>query len=302
MQDVGHGSCNHTLPGSYISLEYKPLNFAKMKNLRKYKGLSLILLALTVLFTITSCDKEPKGERPELPSAETLFMSYADYNEMPGGTKGSLASYTNFIHAYGTLLFWHSPAITLYTGLPVAAYTIALAQEAEYMGDNTWEWSYNIDWFGTEYIVTLAAARINNEEFSIEMDVALASLPNMGVKWFDGVVRYDHTQASWSIYKEGTVAVVDAVVNKNYETEAGSLQYTYVEPDMDETGSYILYEYDPAVAYDAAYTVSLSVGMTEIEWMTTSKEGHVKDEVKFEDTEWHCWDSLANGLVDKTCE
>lgn len=261
-----------------------------------------MLLALTVLFVTTSCDKEPKGERPELPEAEILFMSYADYTEEPGGAKGSLATYENFLHAYGTLLFWHSPVITVHTALPVAAYTIALNQEAEYLGENTWEWSYEIDWFGTDYIVTLTAARINNEEFSIEMDVALASLPNLGVKWFDGVVRYDHTQASWSIYKEGSVAIVEAEMDKDYETEAGSLKYTYVEPEMDETGSYILYEYVPDAAFDASYTVSLSASMTEIEWLTSTKEGHVKDEVKFGDTAWHCWDSLENGLMDKTCE
>jgi len=91
-------------------------------------------------------------------------------------------------------------------------------------------------------------------------------------------------------------------MNMDFETEVGSLKYTYVEPNMEETGSYILYGYDSAEVFDASYTVSLSAGMTEIEWNITTKEGHVKDEVKFGDADWHCWDSLANGLVDKTCE
>ena len=134
------------------------------------------------------------------------------------------------------------------------------------------------------------------------MDIALADLPTLGVKWFDGVVRYDHTHATWTVYKEGTVAVVDAEMNKDFETKVASLQYTYVELGMEETGSYILYEYDSQEVYDAAYTVSLSAGMTEIEWVTTTKEGHVRDEVKFGDANWHCWDSLENGLVDKNCE
>lgn len=264
--------------------------------------LSVMVLAWVVLFATTSCESEPKGDRPELPPAEILFMDYNDFAEEPGMTKGTEATYENFLHAFGTILFWHSPHITAYTALPLAAYTYALSQEAEYLGDNTWEWSYDINWFGTDYTVSLTASRVNNEEFSIEMDVALASLPNLGVKWFDGVVRYDHTQAAWTIYKEGTVAVVDAEMHKNYETGVASLQYTYVEPEMDETGSYILYAYDPEALLDASYTVSLAAGMTEIEWDTTTKEGHVKDEVKFGDADWHCWDSLANGLVDKTCE
>jgi hypothetical protein len=199
-------------------------------------------------------------------------------------------------------LFWHSPAITLYTALPVAAYRIAIVQEAEYMGDNTWEWSYDVPLGEATYVVTLTAAKINSEEFSIKMDVALASLPNLAVKWFDGVIRYDHTEADWTIYKEGDVAVVNAEMLMNYETDAGSLKYTYVEPDMAENGSYILYEYDAQAVYDAAYTVDWSEGMTEIEWNVESKEGRVKDEARFQDTEWHCWDSFANGLADKVCE
>jgi hypothetical protein len=273
-----------------------------MRNTCNYKILSVTLLALTFFLFTTSCDKEPKGERPELPPAELLFMDYSDFEDEPGMKKGSDASYTNFLHAYGSLLFWHSPAITIYTALPAAAYGIALAQEAEYMGDNTWKWSYDVPLGESTYVVTLTAARISNEEFSILMDVALASMPGLAVKWFDGVVRYDHTEASWTIYKEGSVAVIEAALLMNYETEAGSLQYTYVEPEMEETGSYILYEYDPQEIFDAAYTVSWSAGMTQIEWDVLSKEGRVKDEAKFEDANWHCWESYANGLYDKVCD
>lgn len=273
-----------------------------MKKTLNIRILSAITLALTVLFATTSCEKQDKEDRPELPPAELLFMDYSDFSEEPGASKGSLESYNNFIHAYGTVLFWHSPFITVHTALPVAAYKIAMAQEAVDMGDNTWKWAYDFSWGEVTYVVSLTASRISNEEFSIEMDVALASFPEMGVLWFDGVVRYDHTHATWTIYKEGTVAVVEAEMNMDFEIEKGSLKYSYVELGMEETGSFILYEYDSEEVYDAAYTVSLSAGMTEIEWNITTKEGHVKDQVKFGDANWHCWDSLANGLVDKDCE
>lgn len=274
----------------------------KMRNTLKFKIITVPLIALALFLSTTSCDKEPKGDRPDLPPAEVLFMDYSDFAEEPGTVKGSAESYYNFLHAYGSLLFWHSPAITLYTALPVAAYRIAFVQEVEYKGDNTWEWSYDVPLGEATYVVTLTAVRINNDEFSIKMDVALESLPNLAVKWFDGVIRYDHTEADWTIYKEGDVAVVNAEMRVNYETDVASLKYTYVEPEMAENGSYILYEYDAEAVFDAAYTVDWSEGMTEIEWDLESKEGHVKDEVRFQDTEWHCWESFANGLADKVCE
>jgi hypothetical protein len=273
-----------------------------MKKTKNFALLSVTVLTLTLLIATSSCTSEPKGERPDLPSAELLFMDYSDFLEQPSGAKGTLATYDNFMHALGTVLFWHSPQITVYTALPVAAYKVALAQEAEYLGDNTWEWSYEVPLGEQTYVVTLTASRMHNEEFSIEMDVALASMPNLGVRWFDGVVRYDHTYATWTIYKEGTVAVVEAVMNVDFEADNASLKYTYVEPDMEETNSYILYEWDAQEVLDASYTVSLSTGMTQIEWSINTKEGHVTDEVYFEDADWHCWDSLANGLVDKVCD
>ena len=273
-----------------------------MKKKLRFKSLPVILMAATLLFIAVSCDKNPKGDQPELPPVESLFMSYADFDEQPV-KKAALASHENYIYAYSSLLFWHSnPSITLTMALPIAAYGYALTQESEYVGDNTWKWSFDFQWNQLSLIVTLTASRENNEEFSIKMDVAHAELPSLGVKWFDGMIRYDHTHATWTIYKEGTLAVVDGEMNYNYETNAGDLKYTYVEPEMDETGSYILYGYDQEAVYDASYTVSYSTGMTVIEWDTTTKEGHVKDENHFQDADWHCWDTLANGLVDKICE
>jgi len=272
-----------------------------MKKKLRFRSLPVILMAVTLLFIAVSCDKDPKGEQPVLPSVESLFMSYADFDEQPV-TKGALASHENYIYAYSSVLFWHSPSITLTMALPIAAYGYALTQESEYVGDNTWKLSFDFQWDQISYIVTLTASRENNDEFSILMEVALAELPNLGVKWFDGMVRYNHTHATWTIYKEGTQAVVEGEMNYDFEANAGNLKYTYVEPEKEETGSYILYAYDQEAVYDASYTVSHSSGMTVIEWDTTTKEGHVKDEGHFQDADWHCWDALANGLVDMVCE
>ncbi len=47
-----------------------------------------------------------------------------------------------------------------------------------------------------------------------------------------------------------------------------SLLYTYVEPALLETGSYISYEYAPLEVYDASFTVSRSTGTTLVQWNT----------------------------------
>jgi hypothetical protein len=268
------------------------------KKIFKLAGLAM---AVSVLFVSTSCDKEPVGNRPVLPPVESLKMDYSDFNAAIGDKKASVASYVNFNHAFASLVFW-SGVSAASTALPVAAYGYALEQEAEYLGDNSWEWSYDFEWNQVNYTATLTATRISNEEFSVEMLIGLAVMPGEGVRWFDGVVRYDHTHASWTIYREGDIEKLDIEWTCDFEQDDASLQYTYVEPDMNETGSFILYEYASQELYDASFSVSLSSGSTLIEWDTTSREGRVQDETKFGDALWHCWDSLENGLADKSCE
>ena len=270
------------------------MNTARFK---LFMGVAM-MVCLMVLFT--GCESEPVDERPELPPIESMVMDFSDFEGQPGGSKSSVISYANFTHAYLSVLYWNVTS-TLTMALPVAAYGQALQQEAEYLGDYTWEWSFNYTYEGLEYAVVLTGARINNETFSMEMTIGLAALPGQGIKWFDGVVRYDHTHATWNLFKEGEVKILEAEWHKDFESEAGDLKYTYPPADQEETGSYIMFKYMPQEVYDASYIISLAAGTTEIEWNVTSREGRVKDQVKFGDSNWHCWDSLANGLADRDC-
>ena len=138
-----------------------------------------------------------------------LMMSFSDFDAVRGETKASGEPHLHFNYAFRSLVFW-SGASAVTMALPVAAYAYALEQGVEYLGDNSWEWAYSFHWSGLDYTATLTATRINNEEFSLEMLITLSSMPEQGVKWFDGIVRYDHTQANWTIYRAGSIDVLDA--------------------------------------------------------------------------------------------
>ncbi len=272
-----------------------------MKNYLKISRLVSISMALIVLVFFISCDSEPVEERMDLPPMESMVMEFSDFSEQAGIKKGAETTNENFLHSYVSVVYWNL-ASTIAMAIPVVAYGHALQQEPEYLGDNTWEWSFDFELNGVSYTATLTGSRINNEEFSMEMVIALAALPGVGMKWFDGVARYDHTHVTWNLFKEGTIEVLETEWHKDYETNAADLRYTYVEPEQDETGSYIMFKYMPEEVYDASYTISLTSGTTEIQWNTITKEGRVLDQVKFGKAEWHCWDSKANGLVDRVCD
>lgn len=258
------------------------------------------MLSVSILFTVSSCDQEPVDERPELPPVESMMMDFSDFDEAPPGTKGTLNTYQNFWYSWFTV-----GIVNVYAGLvsvlPVTAYTYALQQTPVYVGDYTWEWAFDFT-LDFDYTATLTGARINNEEFSMEMVIALAAAPAAGVKWFDGTVRYDHTHATWIMYEEGTTPVLEIEWNKNFETEKTDLTYTFTKPGHLQNGSSAMAKYNPDEFFDAAYNISLAEGETNIEWNTSTIEGRVKAPVHFGDDAWHCWDSKANNLADKVCD
>jgi hypothetical protein len=261
------------------------------------------ILILSVMILNTSCDKEEKGEQPELPPVESMVMDFSDFQESPGdivkGEKVAITTYTNFNYAYQTVSFWNAfTAISLL--VPVSSYSYALQQEPVYLGNNKWEWSYNFMIEQEEFTATLKGERLDNERFSMVMNIAYADLPLLKLKYFDGICRYDHTAAEWNLYKfddASSIKTLEIEWTKNYETGDASLKYTYVEPGQTETNSSITWIIDPDGTYNAGYYIVLSTGNVDIEWDTKTKAGHVRSPYYFEDSDWHCWNDLLQDIV-----
>lgn len=262
-----------------------------MKNSKIF--LSIILVSLVLLST--SCDKENLDYRPELPPVESMMMDFSAFQTSPtDGSKGISISYDNFVHAYTNVAFWNA-FTTVSLIVPVSAYGYALQQEPEYVGDDSWEWSYEFNLLQLTYTATLTGKRLTNETFSMKMEIANSDLPALKFKYFDGECRYDHTHAEWNLYENAQVAnikVLEVEWDKNFETGDASMKYTYVEPGQTETGSSIFWEYDvDGTPYNSSYTIDLAAGMINIEWDKTTKAGRIMDPVYFENSEWYYWNS-----------
>jgi hypothetical protein len=276
-------------------------NISDMRKRMNMKALSMMVIFGSSLFMASSCNKNDQEDPPELPPIESLQMDFSAFSSEPAGAKGTEATYNNFLYSYVQVGIW-SIAATLYSAIPVAAYSHALQQTPVNLGDHSWEWSYNFTLNNLQYSATLTGERLDNEEFSMEMVIGLAASPASGVKWFDGVVRYDHTHAMWTFYEQGSVPVLEIEWNKDFVTEAGDLTYTIVKEGHAEEGSYISYTYTPGTDFDASFDISGAAGMADIEWNTATIKGRVMSLANFEDEDWHCWDSQANGLMDINCD
>ncbi|MEK6617052.1 MAG: hypothetical protein AABZ32_13275, partial [Bacteroidota bacterium] len=79
------------------------------------------------------------------------------------------------------------------------------------------------------------------------------------------------------------------------------IRYTNVIPGGAENGGYINYGIVSDPKYDAFYDIynKGQNNLTNIKWNRSSKAGRVKDQKKFGDALWHCWNT---SLVNDTCQ
>lgn len=256
----------------------------------------LLILAMGLALTFTSCEKEPAVM--DLPPKESLQI---DLSVFPtNNTKAGDATIGNWLYSAGQIFIWNV-GIAANIIIPVAAYAEAFNHPPVYLGDNAWEWSYSVT-IGTDtYVASLIGERLNNSEFSMKMYLTKSGANGFeDFEWFTGVIRYDHTQANWSMNLDpaNPVAYLDIEYHKDFENETADIRYTCVDPNNDLYQGYIEYGIDPTYDYDAYYTISKVSTVTYIEWDTETAAGRVMDETKFGDAEWHCWDTQ---LLDVVC-
>ena len=261
------------------------------------------VLAVLMAFTIVlpSCEDEP--DAMELPPEESMVIDFSAFGtpqDTVNTTKAVDSTYTNWFHSFVNVSFWN-----VFTGatlaVPVAAYGEALNHEPVYMGDNTWEWQYSYTFNASTYTARLVGSRLNNEAFSMTMYITKTGMNAYEeFKWFEGTVRYDHTHASWTLYEspDNPVALLSVEWNKDYETGESDITYEVVKESSEHVGDYIEFAVMPEDVYDAHYDIVLQRGTVEIEWDRTTMAGRVRDENKFGDANWHCWDE---NLMDSDC-
>lgn len=265
-----------------------------------FKPVSYVLiLALGLAITFTSCEQNP--EVMDLPPKESLQIDFDMFPKANAGTKSLELPGPNFNHSAGNVIIWNL-GIAANIFIPVVAYAEAFNHEAVYLGDNSWEWSYSVTIGLDTYVASLIGERINNQEFSMTMYLTKSGASGYeDFEWFSGVIRYDHTEASWSMNRNpaNKVAYMDIVYHKDFEAETADIRYTCVDPTDEKLyNAFIEYGIDPEYDYDAYYTIAKPAGTTYIEWNTETAAGRVTDEVKFGDDAWHCWDT---GLQDVDC-
>lgn len=264
------------------------------------RNLRFVLFALSFVIINQSCIKEPivpqtDTPAPTLPDASTFIMNFSDFEDADTNK-----AFTNWFHAATNVVFWNT-VITVNTIVPVAAFYKSFQHSAEFQGNATWLWEYSVPVNNDTYQAKLYGKILSADEVQWDMYIS----KNGGFsdfKWYSGIVKTDNTHAQWTLYKSAInpTEFIGIEYNKNLSNNLESIQFTNIIPGDAGNGGYIEYRTQSDDAYDQNYDIFRIEDDRHIliNWSKTTKEGRVKDEVKFQDDEWHCWDEM---LEDGKC-
>lgn len=249
----------------------------------------ILVLAFGLMITFTGCESEP--EQMDLPPAGSFVMDLSQFPTNNSNTKSIEAAIGNWLYSYTSVVAWNV-VIAVNMAIPVAAYAEAFDHVPVYLGDNSWDWSYSVPVGDFTYEATLIGTRIDKETFSMEMTLSQVG-GFQDFEWFKGVIRYDHSEADWTISQSPLQPkeYLNIHYQKDLDNEISNIRYTVTDPENEWYNAFIEFGLDPSQELNAHYTIHNSIKTTYIEWNTVTNAGHVMDEVYFMDGDWHCWDT-----------
>lgn len=270
--------------------------------MKTYRNLSLVsgFLMLSMLLFTWSC-KEKGEPAPDLPPQSSFIMDFSDFSD-PGDTLASreIPTYKNWGYSYANVVVWNT-LLTVGLAIPVASFIEAFNHEAVYHPDaNNWTWSYNVTVGFVVYEAELTGY-LAADSVVWEMRITKGN-EYTDFLWYHGKSAISQDQpGGWWILRENPAFPNDLLKIgwQKYGDGTGEISYTNIRPEDPENGGYIFYG-TTLVHFDRFYNI-YNIGLdnlTEIEWNSVDKDGHVKDPDHFGDDLWHCWDT---NLMDADC-
>ena len=255
------------------------------------------LLVLFVAIGIFYGCKKDKGDPPVLPPAESMTIDFSNFasnkkslEQLPSakGTENSNWEYAATVAGVWKLI------INLTLAVPVTAFRDAADQTPEYLSEKTWQWSYSVTYANTLYKARLTG-QIRSSDVMWKMFITREGTGGFDeFLWFEGTSKNDGTGGQWILNQEPEAAITLLQIDwAKTSSSVGNIKYTYLKNDTFKN-SYIEYGLtDKALNafYNIHYFNSVKFSDVNVEWNTTTHNGHVKSADYLGDDNWYCWDS-----------
>lgn len=261
---------------------------------------NMLMLLSIVAINFTSCKKDDEIPAiPVLPPESSFSMDFSAYD---GSEKSANMIVKNWLYSKVNVVFFSTISASTMV-IPAAAFNASLALSPTYIGDQTWQWTYDVPVIGSTYSVKLNGITEKKGNVKWEMYVSKAGLnPFSDFLWVEGTVK-DSTSASWTVNEDpyDPTPSIQTEWKSSKDHQTFSLKYTIINPASDSYNSYIVSKKDPSKDLDRSYEIYRSNEKEDIliEWSSTYLRGKVKSPTYFGDTEYHCWNDY---LLDAWCE
>ncbi len=273
------------------------------------------LLAFVMVFSV-SCEKTDENDTNSnalvLPPYESMVIDFSDFLDDSNSAKTASTAKIggNWLYPRLAIGFWNTALLTK-LAIPIASFKSAFAHDAEFLGENTWQWTYAVDGFTSEYTARLTG-QLTSEEVIWKMYVTKVGIEGFEeFSWFSGVSDLNAMSGEWTLYQSPEHP--NRILNIEWSRESddvGSIKYTWVRELNDDQNedlfrnSYLEYglqEGDYDVFYDIhVFDLQMEKFVdVDIEWNSTAFIGRVMAPSHFEDEMWHCWNSSGE---DVACE
>jgi hypothetical protein len=266
------------------------------------KNIALFLILTLSSGFFTGCKKD-KGDPPVLPPKESMAIDFSNFSiakksaDVISFTKGTANS--NWEYAATVAGIWKI-IINTTLAVPVTAFETAISQTPAYLATKTWQWSYTVTFLTVNYKARLTG-QIRTNDVQWKMYITREGTGGFAeFVWFEGTSKLDGTGGQWILYQ--SAAAPDAILQIDWTksgTSIGTVKYTYIKNDSFKN-SYIEYGLT-SNALDAYYNIHYYNGVkfsdVNVEWNTTTHNGHVKSLDYLGDTNWYCWDANRINVI-----
>ncbi len=259
---------------------------------------------LVFVIILTSCSDsgvgDPPGPAPEIPPVSTFEM---DLNQLPKDDGGRIGGRTNaksnWAHAAIGIGVWNV-ILGVATVVPVAAFKASINQTPEFIGDNTWQWTFNFEAAGIQHSAKLQGQLVSD---GINWKMLLSKQGEFtDYEWYTGHANAERTEGTWTLNfgPNENKPFIRIDWNRNVNNTVASIKYTSIDPDAPGQGGYIHYGINEDSPYNTFYDLfdKENDNLVDIEWSRDTKQGRVRNPIHFGDNEFHCW---AEDLEDIAC-
>lgn len=264
-----------------------------MKNRKTY--LSLILMMISFSFIYYSCNKDDGESAPVIPPSTTLAI---EFPYLPTTKKAGI-EVSNWQFSTVSLALWNT-FLNKNCIIPITSFKEANEQKPSYIDNNTWEWKTSFDGDSITIKATLHG-KIENDSVKWNLYISTAQKTNASDEflWIEGVSAKNQSGGWWLIYEKPSNPVPYIKISWTRENEKPTtVIYTLVKTDDPDAGNVLESGTLNHPLYNTYYSLKLQHGKTIfIELNKESKAGHIKSELLFNDTQWHCWNSLFENEI-----